>query len=318
MEGEMSTEEWMNVISQVQRFSLVTFTGGEPFVRKDFMDILTYASSKARTHFISNTTMLPEERAEAVANLAPKRIGGLGFNFAGTSIEGPRERHDEIRKLRGAFDRSMNGIRLLRQIRQRMGKKCPMIHVTTVLQQDNIDVLHYLPKIMKEAGVDVINFVTESRALDLPNIGEVDPQVYKTEDLRYPRIDKQQLADGLSKSVAEAKKHGIELRLPRMPKEDLLEYYGEGRLDLSKFECRNAWNTLFVDRRGDAYPCCARKVGNVHEGSLKDIWNGLIMRDFRQTCQKTLFAACPGCCFLEHKSSRDLEKTVPAATNSRA
>ena len=71
MEGELSTQEWLNVIDQIPRFSLITFTGGETFVRKDFMEILTHASKKARTHFISNTTMLPEERAEAGETEAP-------------------------------------------------------------------------------------------------------------------------------------------------------------------------------------------------------------------------------------------------------
>lgn len=105
MKDELSTAEWLHVIDQIPRFSLITFTGGETFVRKDFMEILTYASKKARTHFISNTTMLPEERAEAVVKLAPKRLGGIGFNFAGTSIEGPGDRHDEIRQMRGAWNR---------------------------------------------------------------------------------------------------------------------------------------------------------------------------------------------------------------------
>ena len=302
-EDELSTDEWMDVLRQIQRFSLITFTGGEPFVRKDFMEILTYASSKARTHFISNTTMLPEDRAEAVVKLAPKRLGGVGFNFAGTSIEGPGAKHDEIRKMDGAFDRSMAGIRSLRKFRDANGKQCPLIHVTTVMQQDNVDCLHLMPKLLREAGADVLNFVTESRMQELPNLGDVDPREYNKEDLEYPRIDRKQLAEALEKSEAAAKEAGIDLRLPRMPRERLLDYH-EGSLDLNEFECRNAWNTLFIGRQGNAYPCWIRNVGNVREHSIKELWNNAVMRDFRQACKKELFAPCPGCCFLEHKSDR--------------
>jgi MoaA/NifB/PqqE/SkfB family radical SAM enzyme len=309
MEGELSTAEWLHVVDQIPRFSLITFTGGEAFVRKDFMEILTHASRKARTHFISNTTMMPEERAEAVVALAPKRLGGVGFNFAGTSIEGPGERHDEIRKLRGAWDRSMKGIKMLRKFRDDAGKQCPMIHVTTVLQQDNIDVIHLMPKMVKEVGVDVLNLVTESRMHDLPELGERDPASYNTEDIRWPRIDRQQLIEALNRTQSEAKQHGVDLRLPRMPYNDLLDYY-DGHIDLKNYECRNAWNTLLVGRTGDAYPCWIQKVGNVKESSLKEIWNNATMRGFRQTCQKKLFATCPGCCFLDHKSTR---AAIPAA-----
>lgn len=318
MEGELSTDEWHDVIRQIQSWSLITFTGGEAFVRKDFEEILTHASRKARTHFISNTTMMPEDRAERVVGLAPKRLGGIGFNFAGTSIEGPGERHDEIRKMRGAWDRSMAGIRALRKHREASGKACPMIHVTTVLQQDNVDVLHHMPKLMAEVGVDVLNLVTESRMFELPDLGDVDPQIYNTEEIAWPRIDREQLNEALDRTHDEAKRWGVELRMPRMPREELLNYYDTG-VNLKDYECRNAWNTLIIGRQGNAYPCWIRKIGNVKEHSLKELWNNAIIRDFRQTCQKKLFAPCPGCCFLEHKETRDAkvaQATPKAATVS--
>ncbi|MBI2423890.1 MAG: radical SAM protein [Candidatus Hydrogenedentes bacterium] len=313
MVGELSTEEWLNVIDQIPRFSLITFTGGEVFVRKDFMQILTHASRKARTHFISNTTMLPEDRAQAVVDLAPRKLGGIGFNFAGTSIEGPGDRHDEIRQMKGAWERSMHGIRELRNYRDAAGKTCPLIHVTTVLQKDNMDVLHLMPKLIKDAGADVLNLVTETRMHDLPNLGEVDPASFNDDEVRFPRIPRQELADALNRTAAEAQQHGIELRLPRMPKEDLLDYY-ETSINLKDYECRNAWNTLIIGRQGDVYPCWIQKAGNTREASLKEIWNNATMRNFRRTCQQKLFAMCPGCCFLDHKSERRSDRDAGSAS----
>jgi MoaA/NifB/PqqE/SkfB family radical SAM enzyme len=259
--------------------------------------------------------MLPEDRAEAVVALAPRRFGGLGFNFAGTSIEGPGERHDEIRKMRGAFDRSMSGISMLRKYREKAGKPCPMIHVTTVLQKDNVDVLHLMPALLKKAGVDVLNFVTETRMHELPDLGDVDPQVYNAEDINWPRIDRGKLADALDKTLTAARDVGIDLRLPRMPREDILNYYETG-IDLKNYECRNAWNTLIIGRQGNAYPCWIRKVGNVRENSIKELWNNTVLRDFRKTCQKKLFAPCPGCCFLDHKTRRNAVQPTPVVPST--
>jgi radical SAM protein with 4Fe4S-binding SPASM domain len=308
-EGELSTQEWLDVIGQVRPISLITFTGGEPFVRKDFMDILSYASSRARTHVISNTTMLKEERAEELVALAPNRLGGKGLNFLGTSIEGPGELHDEIRRFSQAYERSSSGVLAVRQTRDAQGKQCPLIHVTTVIQQDNVHALSQMPQVMKDLGVDVVNFVTESRMQELPGLGLVDPTTYKTEQLEYPRVDRQQLTDALNESVVNARNVGIELRLPRMPREGLLDYYS-GHLDLDHYECRNAWNTMFVGRQGDTYSCWIKKLGNVREDSLKTLWNNSTMRDFRNTCKKQLFAPCPGCCFLEHKGGRNDQGVV--------
>lgn len=318
-QGELSTQEWLDVLGQIQRFSLVTFTGGEAFVRKDFMELLTFASRRARTHFISNTTMLPEDRAEAIVALAPRHTGGVGFNFAGTSIEGPGDRHDEIRKMKGAWYRSMAGIRHLRKFRDASGKPCPHIHVTTVIQQANVDVLHLMPAMIAEAGADVLNLVTETRMHDLPGFGEVDPAIYNPEDVDWPRVNRSQLSRALNRTLEAAGDAGIEVRLPRMPREDLLDYYDGHGIDLKGYQCRNAWNTLIIGRLGDAYPCWMQPVGNVREQSLKELWNNGAMREFRQTCQQKLFAPCPGCCFLEHRGhGAAAQPTVVGAVASNA
>lgn len=316
MEGELSTQEWLDVVAQAPRFSLITFTGGEPFVRKDFMEILGAASARARTHFISNTTMLPAERAEAVVGLAPYKLGGVGFNFAGTSLEGPGERHDEIRKMKGAFERSKEGVGQLIRIREASGKQCPLVHITTVLQQDNVDVLHHMPQCVKDMGGDVLNLVTETRMHDIEGLGDFDPAEIGMEDMTWPRIDRVQLAEALNKTLDAARDAGIELRLPRMPRNELLDYYDGKGIDLHDYECRNAWNTLFIGRQGNVYPCWIIKVGNVREHSLKEIWNNATMRGFRRECQKKLFAPCPGCCFLEHKKARNAVPSTPAAAST--
>ncbi|HOK09940.1 MAG TPA: radical SAM protein [Candidatus Hydrogenedens sp.] len=300
MEGELSTEEWKQVISQIPSWSLITFTGGEPFVRKDFMELFIYASQRARTHFISNGTMITEERAKTLVQLAPKRLGGKGFNFAGTSIEAPGNLHDEIRQMRGAFERTIAGIHFLYEERKRMNKKCPMIHITTVIQESNIEILPQMPQFVKEIGGDVLNLVTESRALDLPGLGDVDPSVYKPHHIRYPRIDREKLTYSLTETIKEASRHKVQLRLPRMPLKAIIDYYSND-INLDDFLCRNAWNTLFIGRTGDVYPCWIKKVGNIRQSTLKELWNNHVMREFRKECQHHLWATCPGCCFIEHK-----------------
>ncbi len=299
-QDELTTDEWLRVIDQVGRFGFITFTGGEPFIRKDFMELLEHASRRTRTHFISNTTMMPQDRAERVVALAPARLGGMGLNFMGTSLEAPGSLHDEIRQMQGAFERTMEGIRTLRAVRDRAGKRCPMIHVTTVIQKDNVHVLHLMPKVVAEAGGEVFNLVTETRQHELPGLGDADPCSYRVEQIAWPRIDPAALAEALDKTETAAREAGIELRLPRMPRADLVRYY-DASIDLRNYECRHAWHSLFVGRRGDVYPCWILKAGNVREHSIAEIWNNPVMRHFRQTCQKRLFVMCPGCCFLEHR-----------------
>lgn len=311
-DGELSTEQWLDVVDQTTPWSLITFTGGEIFVRKDFMEILERACSKRRVHFISNATMLTEERCQQVVDLAPKKMGRKGFNFAGISIDGTRDVHDVIRAQKGSFDKSMKGIKMLSQFRDESGKQCPIIHINTVIQQDNLHVLPEMPQIAKEAGVDVLNMLTEMRAHDHQNLGHVDPSTFGRDDIKNPIMSRAEVDDAMKKTLAAAKEVGVEVRLPRMPYDMLLDHY-DGGYDLSEFECRSIWTNLYVGAKGGVYPCFLLKVGNAKDQTLKEIWNSPKLREFRQRRRDGGFAACRGCCELEHTGKNGTAKTEYAA-----
>jgi MoaA/NifB/PqqE/SkfB family radical SAM enzyme len=48
--------------------------------------------------------------------------------------------------------------------------------------------------------------------------------------------------------------------------------------------CYYGWLALRVDYRGDVYPCCGcyQPLGNLHDRSLLDVWNGPDYREFRR------------------------------------
>lgn len=298
-EGELTTEEWLAVIDQVSRFSLITFTGGEPFHRDDFMQLLERASVRCRTHFITNATLLNEELARRCVELAPKRTGGVGFNFAGVSIDGPQEVHDRIRNIRGGFERSTNGIRMLSKFRKESGKKCPMIHVTVVIQKDNLEYLSQMPQVVADVGADVLNLTLEIRTMELEGLGSKDPSDYRMSDIALPELDPERLAEALRETRIAAQKAGVELRLPDMPEAEIIQYYSGGT-NLACFRCGGIWTNVIVGAKGDVYPCWLKKVGNVRDKRLKEIWNGPEMRAFRKRTRKGLYAPCAGCCFLAY------------------
>jgi radical SAM protein with 4Fe4S-binding SPASM domain len=298
--GELSLDEWKNVVDQTNRLGLITFTGGEPLVRSDFFDLLAYASARRRTHFISNATMLKEAAVHSCVELAPARLGGKGLNALGVSLEAPDELHDEIRHQKGAFEKSTDGVRLLTEARKKAGKTCPLIHITTVIQQANVHVLAEMPALAASLGADSLNLVTETRLHDLPGLGEEPPGKWRASDLEWPRVDRTALEKALAETGEAARRHNIELRLPRMPREELLKYY-DGGIDARQYTCRSPWNTLIIGRTGEVFPCWLQKIGNVREEKLATMWNSAQTRAFRRACRNCLFPVCPGCCFIEYK-----------------
>ncbi len=299
-EGELTTAEWLDVIDQVQRLSLVTFTGGEPFVRDDFMELLERASARCRTHLISNAVLLTAERARRCLDLAPRRAGGLGFNFMGVSIEGPPDVHDAIRGMRGAYERSIAGIKAVTALRDSARKACPMVHVTTVIQAANVDTLARMPEIVASAGGNVLNFTLEVRNWEIEGIGSVDPATFKPSDMVYPRIDSQRLLKALRDTREAAVRAGIEVRMPDMPDDVIAKYY-DGEMRLETFRCNSLWTNIIVGAKGDVFPCWLTRAGNVRESSLKELWNGPAMQAFRRKTRAHLYPPCAGCCFLSYR-----------------
>jgi len=86
--GELSTDEIRRVILQVPRYSLLSFSGGEPFVRPDLMEILEWASRRNTTHVITNGTLVNEEKARRLAELGAGTLGTKGLVLVGVSIQG--------------------------------------------------------------------------------------------------------------------------------------------------------------------------------------------------------------------------------------
>ncbi len=85
----------------------ITVTGGEPFVRRDFLDLLEVFAAN-RKHFsfaiLTNGTFIDAPMARRLSKLRPA--------FVQVSIEGSRATHDRIRG-RGNFDKAVSALRHL-------------------------------------------------------------------------------------------------------------------------------------------------------------------------------------------------------------
>ena len=134
--GELTTDEVCAVMDDLWRFGVrvLILSGGEPLLRADIFDIARRAKAIGfYTALSSNGTLIDEAMA--------KRIADIDFDYAGVSLDGLRETHDRFRRLPGAFDKSLGGIRLLRDAGLKVGLRF-------TLTQDNA---HDLPALLELA-----------------------------------------------------------------------------------------------------------------------------------------------------------------------
>ncbi|MGI9627489.1 MAG: radical SAM protein [Longimicrobiales bacterium] len=86
------------------------FTGGEPFMNRDIEGILADTLSIGPATVLTNATLLPPRRVEALAALAADSPYTLEIRV---SLDGVSAQMNDAIRGPGAFDRAMEGVRLL-------------------------------------------------------------------------------------------------------------------------------------------------------------------------------------------------------------
>ena len=119
--NELTTDEGKILISDLASFGspVLLFSGGEPIVREDLPELAEFAVDKGMRVVIStNGTLLTRKVAY--------NFRKIGVSYVGVSIDGMQKTHDSFRGVKGAFDMTMNGIRICRDEGIKVGMRVTM------------------------------------------------------------------------------------------------------------------------------------------------------------------------------------------------
>ncbi|MBI4742005.1 MAG: heme d1 biosynthesis radical SAM protein NirJ [Betaproteobacteria bacterium] len=144
--GELATGEIFSVMDDLKRFRVpvLILSGGEPLLRADIFDIARHAKEMGfYVGLSSNGTLID------ASNIG--RIAGCNFDYVGVSLDGIGQTHDGFRRMQGAFDASLKGIRLCRDLGLKIG-------VRFTMTQDNAHDLPGLLKLVDDEGIDRFYF----------------------------------------------------------------------------------------------------------------------------------------------------------------
>jgi radical SAM protein with 4Fe4S-binding SPASM domain len=139
---ELKTDEWINLCKDASSIGcrLVTFLGGEPFLRKDWFDIAQGIKDIGQNiTIISNGLAIDDNLISELKMIKPYAVG--------ISLDGATaETHDSIRQVSGSFEKSMNGLKLLKE------NNIPVSVVTTI-HKKNIKELPALRDLLLNKGI---------------------------------------------------------------------------------------------------------------------------------------------------------------------
>ncbi len=104
-QDEISTSQAKEIIDDLAAFGapVMLFSGGEPLVRKDLVELASYATGKGMRAVIStNGTLITKEKA--------RELKDVGLSYVGISLDGTEETHDKFRGVPGSYKKALQGV----------------------------------------------------------------------------------------------------------------------------------------------------------------------------------------------------------------
>ncbi len=267
--GEMSADEGVALLEDLAEFGapVVMFSGGEPLMRPDLLDLLGRAAQLGlRTVLSTNGTLISAALAE--------HLREIGLGYVGVSLDGMRDTNDRFRRAEGAFDRALAGIRNCIRAGRKVGLRFTMSKrnaadigpIFSLARDENIPRVCFYHLVYAGRGANLMDDDLDHQATRRA----VDLIIDRTAELH---------AEGLAKEVLTVDNHAdgpyLYLRMVRegSPRAD----------DVLRLLCMNGGNSSgrgigCVSWDGAVHPDQFWRhvsLGNVRERKFSEIWTDL-------------------------------------------
>ena len=293
---ELTLEEWKRVIKQIPFYGIVTLVGGEPLIRKDFIDIYACVSKKVlgKTHIVTNGILINDEIIKAFIKYK--------LLLLSVSLDGYGENHDKNRGKDGIFDKIVSNLENVKS-----QKPNQMIDIKTIVLENNLDDLPKLYRLCEKMKFDFlsISFLRNNHWKQNSILQEEFIPEFTSNYLIKQYFDMEHFKEVYKEIVSLRGK----TKLRFSPKFEYLDNPLEG---IEKFfnlpydtpvneiykPCTYPYNNMMINPEGSVYPCLSLRIGNVKEKSLAALFNEPKYCCFRKNLKASggTFGACQLCC----------------------
>jgi 12,18-didecarboxysiroheme deacetylase len=263
---ELTTAEGKKLIDDLVKFGapVILFSGGEPLLRPDLLELAQYATDKGMRAVIStNGTLITSEIAA--------RLQKIGLSYVGVSLDGLEKTHDRFRGKKGAFAAALAGIRNCRDAGIKVG-------IRFTVNKHNLPDVGAMFDLLREEKIERLCFyhlVYTGRASKLRKEDLTHEETRKLLDL-IMRQTKQMFDDGLRPEILTVDNHAdgpyLYLKLreenPARAQEVLeLLQMNEGNSSGHGIGCVS-WNgEVYADQFWRNKP-----LGNIRQKPFSEIW----------------------------------------------
>jgi len=280
---EMKTGRILSLLSELRecRTKIIGLWGGEPLVHKDLGLIIKTAHDLGMyIYMTTNGYLLTQENI--------KMLLDSGINSVSVSIDHTRpEGHDELRGVKGAFDRTIEGVKAL----VAEGKERLHIGINMVVHKNNISEIVPMSKLAEKLGVQWFKVMPVHA--DHP----FSDKKFDLSDIQFTPDDCKEFTQAMEEAVLILRKRGIYTNS---------EYYRRGMLTYftgadAPQNCKAGYLLTNINSYGDVSLCTRDKriVGNVKHTHFREVWFSEEFEWIRKEENRPICRHCWLSCFVE-------------------
>jgi len=271
-EGELTTDEGYRLLEEISNFSrpVVILTGGEPLLRKDIFDLVSYGTKLGLPMALAvNGTLINEEVAKRLLDSGVKRIA--------ISIDGASENtHDSFRGVNGAFQGAMMGIKILRKV-------CIPFHISTTITRRNKNELSKILDLAQEVGACAFHLFMLVPAGRGQNLIEEGITAREYEEILNWYYNARR-ATKLTLKVVCAPQYSRIWRMRAKEEKRISTPRAKGLDKISSRGCMAGITFCFISSTGLLKPCgyIEKTVGDLRREGFKRLWEeSLLLNNLR-------------------------------------
>uniref|UniRef100_A0A7C4WKG6 Radical SAM protein n=1 Tax=Geoglobus ahangari TaxID=113653 RepID=A0A7C4WKG6_9EURY len=287
LKDELTTEEALDVIDKLDRLgvTIISFSGGEPLLRKDIFELTSYAADKGiYVAVATNGTLIDEETA--------KKMKENGVGYVQISLDGAKETHESFRGIRGCYERTVNGIK-------NAVKEGLFVNVSMTVTRLNYDDVPKVIELCEKIGVNWFmhyNFIPTGRGT-----AEIDITPEQRENLLKMIYERNKTSNiSLLSTAPQFARVAMQCDAELIPTHFYNIKAGERLKELAEFigGCGAGRFYFAIKANGDIQPCVffPLKIANIKELSskeLEDLWlHNHVFEDLRN---KDILKGCGEC-----------------------
>lgn len=279
LKDELSLEEVKGVLDQLAKMKIfyIFYTGGEPFIRRDIVEILRYTHRKKIGISISTNGVLLNKKIL-------EEIKDIPFNLFQISLDGTERIHDSIRG-KGNWRKALRAIKLAKEALKKN------IGIGTVITKKNWKIIDEIIRQGVIAGADTFTL------LCLILTGRADEEQNPTAQEFVTSVE-------IAFKAYESLKSKVKIaKDTTLPPALLPRKWKKRKVYLNFAPCSFPYY-LGINANGDVAPCDGlfnhkeMVIGNIRETSLNELWRrSKLMKELRKINPSDLKGVCGNCIY---------------------